>query len=389
MHLLEHYALTCGSFIRKPFILEKFYPLACDRYITFQPDAKASGGNYDYWNEAISLIYPFLEKNNIKIIQVGDGKEREFPRVERTNGKASLNQQAYIVKNSLMHFGADNFSVHLASAFDKKIVSLYSCSYPSQSGPFFSSAESVEFIEPERNGKKPSYSQGESVKSINSIKPEKIAKSILKALGIDHDIKIVTEYIGVDYQNKAFNIIPNTVIDIKKLGINGDPIIRMDLEFNQQNLHKQLALCKSNIVTDNPIHPDIIKNLKNRIGVIAYKITESHNVNFVKYLKANNVKYMLLSELPEDAIKDAKLMYMDYGSITPVKKKKKEDFEFSKLENLKYISSKVFFSNGKFYDSTAAWKIDRDTSTLFSSQPQDVIDSVEFWEQAESFLFVT
>jgi len=388
LHILEHYSLTTGAFIKKPFILEQFFPIDCDKYITIQSDTKSDSRNYDYWNEVIALIYPYIEKEGIKIIQIGGEKERFLNKTIRTNGRTSVNQLAYIIKKSILHFGPDSLAVHLASHYQKKIVALYSYCYPEQCHPYFSDKKDIVLIQPDRNGRRPSYSNQESPKTINSIKPEQIASSILNLLNIKHNFTNKTVFFGSDFNNKSFNIIPVSLLDPRQIGLNGSPIVRLDLEYNQENLLRQLMICKCNIVTEHPIHPDIITKCKNNIQTILYKITDKHNPNFIKFLKSNNINFMLISELPEEALNDIKLDYVDYGVIIPVSKPKKESFEFSNIKNLKYISSKYFFANGKFYPSIAAYKLNRDCN-LFSLTPNDIIDTNEFWEQADSFYFLT
>ena len=65
MHLIESYATNCGLKIDEPFIYEKFFPLAFDKYITFSP-ASNPAQDYDYWVEVINIIHPKLKKEGIK-----------------------------------------------------------------------------------------------------------------------------------------------------------------------------------------------------------------------------------------------------------------------------------------------------------------------------------
>ena len=125
MHLIEQYSLASGSKIGEPYIYEKFFPLPFDSYITFSPFSKPSK-NYAYWKDSLSMLIPVLRKLNTHIIQLGEKKEEAFEGCYNLSGKTSINQAAYLIKRSQLHLGTDTFSTHLASAFKKKIVSLYS-----------------------------------------------------------------------------------------------------------------------------------------------------------------------------------------------------------------------------------------------------------------------
>ena len=61
MHLIERYASACGVKISRPYIYDKYFPLPFDKYITFQPYSKYDSKNYDYWDEVILLILPYLK----------------------------------------------------------------------------------------------------------------------------------------------------------------------------------------------------------------------------------------------------------------------------------------------------------------------------------------
>ena len=55
MHLIESYATNCGVKIDKPYILERFFPLNVEKYITFQPFSKGAK-SYDGWPDVLEII---------------------------------------------------------------------------------------------------------------------------------------------------------------------------------------------------------------------------------------------------------------------------------------------------------------------------------------------
>jgi len=67
MHLLETYALTTGSKIKKPFILKKYFPLPFERYVTIQNSSGMPGKCYDYFQEVIDFIF-YLKSSEIKLL---------------------------------------------------------------------------------------------------------------------------------------------------------------------------------------------------------------------------------------------------------------------------------------------------------------------------------
>ena len=288
MRLLDTYATNTGSKIDKPFIYTKYFPLPLQQYITIQAQTPYDSRNYSYWQEVINLIQPFLSKANIQIVQVGTKDEKPLNGAINLIGQTNINQLAYVIQNSKLHFGADSFCVHLASSFDLAIVSLYSISNPNVAGPHFGSKDKHILLKGyERIGnKKPSYSQVESPKSIDTIKPEEIAEGILKLLNIEFPKMPETVFLGQDFNVKSFEIIPDQPLDLSSIPVE-NPIIRLDYSFNEEALESILSQRKSIIFTNKPIKKDIIEKYKQNINQLIYIIEENNSVNFVKLLKSN------------------------------------------------------------------------------------------------------
>jgi ADP-heptose:LPS heptosyltransferase len=70
-----------------------------------------------------------LESKGIKIIQLGQEKEKVYTGVLSLVGLTNINQTAFVLRSSLLHVGADSFPTHIASGYGKKIVALYSNNY--------------------------------------------------------------------------------------------------------------------------------------------------------------------------------------------------------------------------------------------------------------------
>ena len=381
MHIIETYALNCGLKIDKPFIYEKYCPIPFDNYISFQPCSKYESKSYDLWQEVINQVAPKLIQKNIHIVQIGGKDEKPLENCYHLQGKTNINQAAYIIKRSIMHFGADSFGVHVASNYDKPIVALYSNSRPENAGPYFNSNSKIKIFEIDKKDRRPSYSAQESPKTINEIDPIQVANSILSMLDLDL-VNIKTVRIGEEYNRRLIESVPNAIIaDISKLGVNS-LIMRMDYEFNEGVLEEQLKRNNCSIVTSKPIKTQILKTYKSNIAQIIYNLDEKHDVNFVKALKKSGVPFALSTELSEDFLKSIKIHYMDYQQIIRSVKSKKEDIKnLEDLNNLYYKSNKITISNGKIYNSKAAYLKDMP----FNHKPIKVIDIPEFWEEAKYF----
>ena len=387
MHLVETYATNCGLKIDQPYILEKYFPLNIEKYITFNPYSKPAK-TYDYWLDVIELIKPHLDREGINILQLGGKNERPLPHCFSVAGQTNVNQVAYILKDSMLHFGVDSFPVHIASYYDKKIVSLYSTLYTQNAGPYWGNKDQQVLLEPERKGgDKPSFALEEYPKSINTIRPEKIAQSIVNLLGLDVKFEHETLFVGDSHIATMLEIIPDHIANHKSLGVD-NMIVRMDFEFNEENLAQQLGLCPCSIVTNKPISEDLILKFKGRINEIVFLLEkETHSSDFVKLLYNSAIKCLLLSYEDDNDIQDMKIHYMDYGIICKkrtTKPEKIQEIEGLDINNLFYKSSKFTLSKGKIYPSYAALLEDKPVEAL-EKTINPVINNESFWKELEYF----
>jgi len=385
MHLIETYATYCGSKIDKPFIYESFFSNPFEKYITFHSDTPYSSRNYDYWQEVIDLISPYLEKNNIKLIQVGGEKDRGFRNCENFKGKTNRNQLAYVLKRSLLHFGADSFPIHLAGFFNINLVALYSISRPENAGPYFGDKEKqILFKGYEKLNVKPSYSPEENPKTINAILPEEIATAILKLLNIESPAKYKSINFGERYGKvEVHDFIPNQVVDIPNKESVLD--IRMDYHFNENNLAKQLQLNKCRIFTNKRVNLDLLKNLKQSIDTLFYFVDENDDPSFVKDVNELGIKIAILSEMPKEFVDSRKIDYYEQGNIN-ILPKPNEDLvnKLKSIKNLYYKSCKTLYSGASVYSSLASQKANKQKTGEF----EPVVDTEDFWKEMDNFFFV-
>ena len=393
MHLVESFALNTGLKIDKPYIYEKFFPRPVKgEYITLQPFGKYDSRKYAYWGEVIDILAPVLKKNGISILQLGIPDEAVLHDCVDLRGHTDFNQAAYLIKNSLLHVGIDSFGVHFASGYNKKIVGIYCNMLPSQSGPYWSSRDNVIIIEPEREkNERPSYSPVETVKSINKIRPEEIAKSVCKLLGIELDYPYKTIRIGKEYHSRKIELIPSTFIENhEQLGVDSI-ILRMDHYFNETALQQQMLRCNCSVVTDKPINLDVVKRYRDRINEFVYFVDESTEPRYLELLKNTGVRLYLLTKLDEEALNKIKLKFIDLGNIL-----KKPRVAFEDLDELKGKDlSNIYYKTGCY----TIFQNDVYTSSVFSDgndpvltvrnvPPRNIIDDPDFWDQSDSYLLL-
>jgi len=207
-HLIEEYAKSCGVKIGKPIIKPHYFPVPYEKYITIHNDKKVQSKEYFFWPNVIRLLKPILNKNNIKIVQIGANGENTIEGVDRHIPTNTIKQCFYIIQNSLAHMGIDSLPVHIASIFDKPIVSIYAHTHAKTCTPYWNEKSKIICLESHRNGNKPSFSLQENPKTIDLIHPEEIAKSLLEVLNINEKINYKTINIGARYKDECLEIIP-------------------------------------------------------------------------------------------------------------------------------------------------------------------------------------
>jgi hypothetical protein len=388
MHLVEQYSLASGSKIGEPYIYEKFFPLPFDRYITFSPFSRPSK-NYDYWKDSLSMLIPVLRQLNMHIVQLGGKKEEAFEGCYDLSGKTTINQAAYLIKRSQLHLGADSFSTHLASAFKKKIVSLYSNSPIQNCGPFWSEAKDIILLESDKEGKKHSFATKENPKTINTIAPERVAFSVFNLLKVKARIKNKTVRIGSKWNSEFLEIIPSSVTKFSKKVPRDRHVIRMDYHYDTEVMERQLEVNPGLIVSSKPIPIDILVRNKERISQVIHLIrSEEYDPDFSRELERNNIPNSIYSDLEGEALKKLKYSILNLNKpIMTIEKKDKKslpNYENLKLDKLMFRSRKFIIKEDKIYPGRAAF-LNNVTINNFTPDPIPIFDQKEFWEEMDFF----
>jgi hypothetical protein len=332
---------------------------------------------------------PTLAQHDIGIVQLGLPNEPFLKGCEDLRGKTSFNQAAYVIKNSILHLGADSFGVHFASGLQKKIVSIYGPLLPSNSGPYWSKDEDVICLEPYRaEGEKPSYAITEIPKQLDRIKPEDIAASVCKLLNLDLNYNYKSLYIGQEYPAKKIELIPNGFLtNWQELGVDS-LIIRMDKVFNQEVLIKQLQLTKCSIVTNQPIDLKILKFFKDKILEFVFYVDEKTDPKYFMELRKLGVKFLLLTKQKKLDFDKIKLKYLDVGTIyrkpSGTKESIKDKIKGVDFKNLYYKSARYVVEGQALYSCFAEVAKNNSITKTKGNLPMPVIDHPDFWEDLPS-----
>lgn len=380
-HLIEEYAKNLGVKIGLPIFPTHYMPIVDDKYITVHVDNKIDSKFYEFFPEVIELLKNLLQPLGYKIYQIGGGDDPQLPFVDKSFLGFTRKQTSFIVKNSSLHFGIDSFPVHQASVFDVPIVVLYSHIYPSHANPYWSTSSKVRILEADRGGRKPSYTYHEKPKSINTIKPEEVVKSVCELLNIPYTKSINTKFIGERYSQAVVEIIPNFygfAEELKNRLIN----IRMDYFHNENNL---LAWCSNyacHIIANKQISIKVLSERKNNIKKITFQIQNTKD--FPKeYLEA--VKNLGLdiacSTKNKEELAEIRNFYFDFRIELDEPPNQDSVNQLSQISNLKFLTKKDIFSNGKRYAS----KAHVDSDKVFVDRASDVIYNESFWTDLDHY----
>ena len=390
MHILESFALQNDLKIDRPFVYERFFPLAVEKFITLDTSSLGTEAmKYDHWQLVVDLIQPFLEEQQIKIVQLGAKNDPPLTGCYIALGQCNFNQKAYVINKGLAHVSTNNEAAHIASTYNKKSVVIFphNC-YPQQFLPYWTEQGYLEILYPQMTSK-PSFNPSETPKSINLIAPESIAGKILKSVGM---LGFVPEFrtlkIGGSFHRKRIESTLTRILDPAELGVSS-LIVRMDLNFNEEGLVKQLEASPCSVITNRPFNKEILNKFSKRIVELVYYIERGdEGLDFISKVKEKSINYLLRSRAEDDEIKDFKMTYFDYGLVNHVSQKTKHDYaELKNKKKLYYKSNHFIIHNNSFYPSTAALLRDIHGKPTMEHEPFEAIEDPLFWEEEEHFHF--
>jgi hypothetical protein len=244
--------------------------------------------------------------------------------------------------------GIDSLPVHVASAFDKPIVSIYAHTHVKTCNPYWNEKSKTICLESHRNGNKPSFSLQENPKTIDLIYPEKIAESLLEVLDIDEKINFKTINIGARYKQECIEVIlSNEKCNLISNFMN----IRMDINHNEQALYHILINNNVEVTLTKPIDDELLFSKK--IKAINY-VAEEFDIEFVKKIKKSGVNLTLLCNSKEK-LSEQRFNLFDFTvnlfEINEIIKTNKEKLPNLDLEKTKVQSNKKIICGNKVYET--------------------------------------
>ena len=379
MHLIEQYSLAMGARINKPFIETSYYPLPFERYIVIENGFEVKSRIYGMWPDIIASIKPDLDEKNIFIVQVGEANSEQIPGTFDLRGRASIKQQAFLLKNSLLHCSTNDFLLNVASSFDVPVVGMYGNTFAEVAKPYWGDKSKHIILESDRKGNKPTFLAEENPRTINFVPPEKISNGILKLLGIEVKNKTETKFIGDLYTTYILEAVPDfnpPQTFNPGLVIN----LRMDYNFNLQHMANWGSNRKVNIFTNKVIDLNYLNAIKNNIVGIQQEICTELNLKYLGILNNLKIKCELFTK-NERALGKLRMKYFDYKVLLK-KEKTREDIKdrFTDLsDNQYYKSNKLLFSKGKKYLNKYDYFAGRD----YTGEDHKVVDDPKFWEDQD------
>jgi len=365
MHLLEIYALSTGSKIKKPFILKKYFPIPFEKYITIQNSSGMPGKCYDYFQNVVDFLLPLLEKENYKIVQIGSKDDKPLNNVINLQGQTNIHQTAFIIDNAKLHIGNDSFAIHVASAFNIPLVALYSVSSPEIAGPFWKNDNQI-CLTPENW--KPSFNPNDSPKRINEIKIEQIINTILKLIWNDKTLNLETVFTGQRFYQRVLECTGEQMLDpnLFKHELLNIRLDYTDTIGNQEyiSILNNLNSRPCSVVTNKPFNLEPLMQFKNNLQAVFYDITDNIDLDFIKTLNSYGLKYVLLfkQDNNESILNNRKLDIIDYQDNIQIINNPKLNIDIA--SNTFYKSNKFLFSRNKLYLSRAAHLEDLNSSDL-------------------------
>ena len=381
MNLTEKMALDCGVKISQPYLDRYFLPIRNDNYIIIDTRCKNATGEYDYFNDVLELVKPYLKEADIDIFQIATDKNVKLA-CDKCFITINKKQENYLISKARLLISNENYSLHIASVFNIKSIGLYSLFNPNNTRPVWNTNSQI-ILESHRDGNLPSYGRlNESPKTINFISPYVIAKNILDSLGISNDLeRFELIHLGKSFNQKIVEIVPDFISDanfMKDRSIN----LRLDYvtNLNSSVFNYWVSNRKVNIITNKDININMVAPYRNNILLMTVMLSENISEKFLKHCKTIGLKLKIFCD-DKDKLEEYRFKFLNWDVH--------QDFEnegaLNKLinlsENSKFISSKILISKGKQFSCKANYFANKH----LDNREESVILSKEFEQEIEFF----
>ena len=379
MNLLKSFKTTTGLEPGQAHIYEKIFPLPFDNYIILETQSADPNKNYCFWSRIIELIKPILTKENVNIIHFIDDKRYHFDDIY-IDSSVLLAQKAYLLTKAKLFCGASKIYSLICSEYGIKQCYLkydyYVDNISEQENVINSDFKRKNFANP-------------TPSPINNIRPEEIAKKIIKMLFNYEPEFDNTISIGRVYATQSIEIIPDNVFNIKSDGKN-EIVIRMDYLFSEDNLDKQLDLLAASVVTNKPINKNILIRHSRKIKKLYYKIEKDSDAEFVDLLESLGIDFELITSLTEEDLNKEKIKYMDFKKINRLNVLDLKFLDGLDKSKVYFKSNKIVVKSGKTFCSRwhAKAMISSENVRNSKSEVPSFTDE-SFKEEADYFYFLT
>lgn len=380
MNLLNSFSSTTGLKPSKSFVYERFYPLDFDKFIVLDSQSTNPVFHYVFWFRVIELIEPYLAQAGIKIIHFIEDKKYHYNHTYIDNS-ASLHHKSYVMKKALYYCGSSKLYSLLASEYGVKQC-LLKADYildntlVSEDQIINSNYQRKGFFNP-------------TGISVNNIRPEEIAKKILKdTLGIE-EVFDNTIAVGKVFSAPMLELIPDCSFKTGNPRAN-EIVVRMDCLHNENMLAEQLQLEPCSIVTSKPINPNIIKQLKKNIKKLFYLIEKNSDESFLDLLESEKINYDLMTNLEEKDLAIEKMKYLDHKKINKLNILDMSFLNGLDMSKVYFRSNKIIVKSGKTFSTKWHSRVGQSTPDVRNAKNSlpPFIDKT-FKEEADYFYFLT
>lgn len=379
MHFIETISLCSGLKHQKPLIQDSFFPVPYDKYITISTD-KHPSKQWDDFQEFIDLIIPFLKKENIKIVEIGRN-DVKLQNITILKGPTNENQWSFIIKNSLLHIGPENFISSLASYHNIPYICLYSNTDPSYASPGWINnfSKNVD-VTPDIENFSPSFLGEEKNKKINYIFSESIANKTLNLLNIKNSFNNYSVfYCGQKYYSKFIDIVPDFSPD-NNFFSNAILNVRLDYKHILDFLPNFSNSRKLNIFSKQEIDLNLLRAIKPSVQSLTFEIDESSDLEYFNKLQEDNFLVTLIGS-DSCSISETRFKFFEWMVHAKIKIDKKSLDNYDKIcDTTRYKSSKMIFSKNGQYSSRSSY-----LKGIKTHQDQMIIDDKDFWEESPHY----
>lgn len=376
-HILKEYSKNLEVAPSSVHVNKHYYPVIPEKYIAIYNEQDISSKRYLYYSLVIDLVKNQLQDLNINVVLIGSGKNLS-DRADYVYPNLSFRENAYIVSKSMLLISVDNALSQYASSQKIKTVCLYGNIYSSITTPYWNKKQDKIDIEPKWSCK-PCLSLEDPEDSINKIKAEEVAGSILKLIsgGKNSKLNFKTKLIN-NKKEFCIDVIPTNYVDLS-LFKNNVLNIRLDKGLiDDSAFYNYCSKHDCNLVMEDVvIQPSSIKNFSKNIKKITLILNNNEEKipeDYFSLMKKLGIEFKILVK-NKDILDEVRF---DYFNQTVELYKPISEMPKGVTVNDYFFSFKIVVEGEKTYKSTHHWKNNLDNS-------DNIVDNADYWEELDYF----